>query len=234
LRTPLTSIKGATELLRRPEIGELNPKQTRLAQILVAESSHLAELIDDLLVLAKLEGRRVEMKKEELDLTEILTDCAESLKTVAEQKGLKMEQIGLPTLPRIRADKGQVQKVFYNLVGNAIKFTPRGGKITIDIRAVYNDLPDAQSQASLNHIQVSVIDTGIGIPQPHIPHIFEKFYRVDSTSTASTPGTGLGLSICKEIIEAHGGRIWVESEVGEGSQFHFALPPGEPSQRSQT
>jgi len=234
LRTPLTSIKGATELLRRPEIGELNPKQTRLAQILVAESSHLAELIDDLLVLAKLEGRRVEMKKEELDLTEILTDCAESLKTVAEQKGLKMEQIDLPTLPRIRADKGQVQKVFYNLVGNAIKFTPRGGKITIDIRAVYNDLPDAQSQASLNHIQVSVIDTGIGIPQPHIPHIFEKFYRVDSTSTASTPGTGLGLSICKEIIEAHGGRIWVESEAGEGSQFHFALPPGEPSQRSQT
>ena len=234
LRTPLTSIKGATDLLRRPEIGELNPKQTRLAQILDAESSHLAELIDDLLVLAKLEGRKVEMKREEVDLTEIATGCAESLKTVAEQKGLKMEQIAPPTPPRIRADKAQMQKVFYNLLGNAIKFTPPGGKIAVKIRAFYNDLPDGQSRASLNHVQVSVIDTGIGIAQPHLPHIFEKFYRVESTSTALTPGTGLGLSICKEIIEAHGGRIWVESTVGKGSQFHFALPPGGPSRRSQT
>jgi signal transduction histidine kinase len=229
LRTPLTSIKGATDLLKRPEIGELNPKQTRLAQILDAESSHLAELIDDLLVLAKLEGKKVEMKREEVDLTEILTGCAESLKAVVEQKGLKMEQMAPPTLPRIRADKAQMQEVFYNLLGNAIKFTLPGGKITVQIRAVYNDLSDPQSRASLNHIQVSVIDTGIGIPQFHLPHIFEKFYRVD---TASSTGTGLGLSICKEIIEAHGGRIWVESEVGKGSQFHFALPPGEPSQRS--
>ncbi len=226
LRTPLTSIKGAAGLLRRPQIGELNPKQARLIQILDAESSHLADLIDDLLVLAKLEAKKVEMKRELEDLAEIVAACTESLKTVAEQKGLKIEQMAPPSLPRILVDRTQIQKVFYNLLGNAIKFTPAGGEITVVIRPVYNDLPDAQSPASLNHIEVDVNDTGIGIPKPDLSRIFEKFHRVDSALTAGIPGTGLGLSICREIIKAHGGRIWVESEVGKGSQFHFALPPG--------
>jgi signal transduction histidine kinase len=211
----------------------LNLKQARLIQIVDAESSHLADLIDDLLVLAKLEAKKVEMKREFGDLAEIVAACTESLKTVAEQKGLKMEQVVPPSLPRILVDRTQIQKVFYNLLGNAIKFTPAGGEITVVIRPVYNDLPDAQSPASLNHIEVDVNDTGIGIPKPDLSRIFEKFHRVDSTLTAGTPGTGLGLSICREIIEAHGGRIWVESEVGKGSQFHFALPPGKHFQRSQ-
>jgi signal transduction histidine kinase len=226
LRTPLTSIKGAAGLLQRPQIGELNPKQTRLVQILDAECTHLAELIDDLLILAKIEAKKVAMKWEEADLAEVGAACAESLKTVAEQKGLSIEQIAPSALPRIRVDKAQIQKVFYNLLGNAIKFTPSGGKITVRVRPVYSEFPDMSPQTSLNHVEVSVIDTGVGIPRPCLSRIFEKFYRVDGNSTAGTQGTGLGLSICKEIIEAHGGRIWAESEVGKGSQFHFALPPG--------
>ena len=226
LRTPLTSIKGASALLGRMQIGELNPKQTRLLKIIDAESSHLADLIDDLLDLAKLEARRVEMKREEISLAEVAASCADSLKTVAEEKGLKIEQMIPSDLPRIRADKAQIQKVFYNLIGNAIKFTPSGGKVTITAQAAYAGPGDGSSQAILNHLQVSVIDNGIGIPKPHLSRIFEKFYRVDSGLTRGTSGTGLGLSICKEIIEAHGGRIWAESEAGKGSQFSFALPPG--------
>ena len=226
LRTPLTSIKGAAALLGRPQIGELNPKQARLIQIVDAESAHLADLIDDLLVLAKLEAKKAEMKREEINLAELGLDCMESLKTVAEEKGLRVEQEIPPSLPQVRADKGQLKKVFYNLLGNAIKFTPVGGTIIISMRAVYNSFPEERSQASLNHIEVSVIDSGIGIPKPHLASIFDKFYRVDGSLSAATQGTGLGLSICKEIIEAHGGKIWAESEVGKGSRFTFALPPG--------
>lgn len=226
LRTPLTSIKGACGLLARSQIGELNPKQARLVEIIDAEGSHLTDLIDDLLDLAKLEAKRVEMKREELSLAEVAAGCVESLKTVTEQKGLKMEQTIPSDLPRIRADRAQLQKVFYNLIGNAIKFTPSGGKITIAARGVYAGSPDGSPQTTLNHVEVSVIDTGIGISKTHLPRIFEKFYRVESGLTRGTSGTGLGLSICKEIIEAHGGKIWVESEVGKGSQFSFALPPG--------
>jgi len=226
LRTPLTSIKGASSLLGRPQIGELNAKQARLVQIIEAESTRLTDLINDLLDLARLEARKIEMKREEINLAEVASSCADSLKTVAEEKGLKIEQMIPSDLPRVRADRAQIQKVFYNLLGNAIKFTPPGGKITITARGMYVGSPDASSQAILNHLEVSVIDNGIGIPKPHLPRIFEKFYRVDGSLTAGTSGTGLGLSICKEIIEAHGGRIWVESEAGKGSQFSFALPPG--------
>jgi PAS domain S-box-containing protein len=226
LRTPLTSIKGASSLLGRVQIGELNAKQSRLVQIIEAESARLAELIDDLLYLARLEAKRIEMKREEINLSEIAAGCAESLKTVADDKGLQIAQSLPPDLPRIRADRGQIQKVFYNLIGNAIKFTPPGGKITVAGRAVYASSGGAAAQPVLNHVEVSIVDTGIGIPKSYLLRIFERFYRVDSGMTAQTPGTGLGLSICKEIIEAHGGRIWVESEVGKGSQFSFALPPG--------
>ncbi|MDH7500768.1 MAG: ATP-binding protein, partial [candidate division NC10 bacterium] len=226
LRTPLTSIKGVCSLLARPQIGELNPKQARLVEIIDAEGSHLTDLIDDLLDLAKLEAKRVEMKREEVNLVEVASDCAESLRTVAGEKGLKIEQAIPPDFPRIRVDRGQLQKVFYNLIGNAIKFTPPGGKITIAAKAVYVASPDGPPQPSPNHVEVSVIDTGIGIPKPHLPRIFEKFYRVENGLSRGTSGTGLGLSICKEIIEAHGGKIWVESEVGKGSRFSFALPLG--------
>lgn len=226
LRTPLTSIKGASALLARPQFGELNPKQARLIHILEVESAHLGDLIDDLLVLAKLEAKKNEMKLEDMDLVAISTECAESFKAVTDEKGLKIEQDYAPELPLIRADQAQIKKVFYNFIGNAIKFTPSGGKVSIFIRGIYGSSSKKLSRASLNHVEVSVVDTGIGIPAQHLPRVFEKFYRVDSGPAAPTPGTGLGLSICKEIIEAHGGRIWAESELGKGSRFSFALPPG--------
>jgi|GEM_PF-631036 len=226
LRTPLTSIMGASSLLAKPQLGELNTRQARLVQIIEAESRHLAELIDDLLYLARLEAKRIELKREEVNLAEIAARCAESLRTVAEGKGLELCQEFPPDLPSVIADQAQIQKVFYNLIGNAIKFTPAGGKIQIQGRAVYAGPPNAPASQSLNHVEVSITDTGIGIPKSHLGRIFDRFYRVDSGLTAQTPGTGLGLSICKEIIEAHGGKIWAESEVGKGSRFSFALPPG--------
>ncbi len=225
LRTPLTSIKGAARLLDRPQIGELNDKQRRLLRIIDDEGTRLTGLIDDLLELSRLESGLVRMKKEPESLREIARECIESLKSVADEKGLTLELLMSVDLPRILMDREQIRKVLANLLSNAIKFTPSGGKVQVAGRAVYSSGLEGETRSILNHLEVRVIDTGIGIPPSHLGKVFEKFHMVDSSLTREIPGTGLGLSICKQIVEAHGGRIWAESTVGKGSCFTFVLPP---------
>lgn len=225
LRTPLTSIKGAARLLDRRQIGELNDKQRRLLRIIDDEGTRLTGLIDDLLDLSRLESGLVRMKKEPENLREIARECIESLKSIADEKGLTLE-LSMPVdLPKIMMDREQIRKVLANLLSNAIKFTPSGGKVQVAGRAVYSSGLEGETRSVLNHLEVRVIDTGIGIPPSHLGKIFEKFHRVDSSLTRGIPGTGLGLSICKRIVEAHGGRIWAESTAGKGSCFTFVLPP---------
>jgi len=226
LRTPLTSIRGAAKLMGRPQIGELNEKQRRLLKIIDDEGGRLTALIDDLLDLSRLESGLVAMKREPGNLREIALECMESLRSVAEEKGLSLEHSLPIDLPRVPLDQEQIRKVFANLLSNALKFTPPGGKISITGRAVYASGSEGEGPANLEHVEISVADTGIGIPPSHIGKVFEKFHRVDSSLTREIPGTGLGLSICKQIVEAHGGRIWAEATVGKGSRFTFALPPG--------
>jgi PAS domain S-box-containing protein len=211
LRTPLHSIRGFARLLLDGRVDK--PETLReFLTIIDDQSELLTALVNDLLDVAKIEAGRMEMRKEPLSLHDLVTNTAVEFGPTAEEKALTIEA-DLPTdLPTIEGDREQLGRVLTNLVGNAIKFSDVPGEITIAARA---DGPE---------VVVSVQDQGIGIPEEALPHLFERFYQVDSSSTRERGGTGLGLHISKQIVEAHGGRIWVESKVGEGSTFSFAIP----------
>jgi PAS domain S-box-containing protein len=210
LRTPLSSILGFSELMLTREIS--GEKQRQWLEIILRESLRLSSLIDDLLDLSRIEAGRIELKREPLNLRELIQERVE----LAQQQSEKhVVEAKLPAdLPPVPADKHRVERVLTNLLSNAIKYSPEGSRVTVSARVN----PDK------GEIQISVADQGIGIPQEHQHKVFERFHMVDPALTRKTGGTGLGLTVSKASVELHGGRIWVESEVGKGSTFHFTLP----------
>ncbi|MER3399538.1 MAG: hypothetical protein C4313_00135 [Thermoflexus sp.] len=212
LRTPMTSIKGYADLLLMGSAGPLSEMQRRFLQIIKANADRLKLLVDDLLDISRIESGRLQLDLRPVPLEAVVEVVVASLKARIDEKGQHLE-IDLPAfLPPVLADKDRLVQILMNLVSNAHKYTPEGGQITLRAR-----LQGPQ-------IQVEVSDTGIGIPPEALPRIFERFYRVDDPRVQETPGTGLGLSIVKALVEMHGGRIEVESEVGRGSTFRFTLP----------
>lgn len=211
LRTPLTSIKGATKLILRGSTGAINEKQTKLLKIMNEDTDRLINLISDLLDISKLESGKIKMKKEDFNISEALHQCIESVQSITKEKNLKIIE-RFDDNVMITADKDRIKQVVINLLSNAIKFTPADGVIELYARQV-NGLSE-----------VSVKDTGVGIPMEFHKKIFEKFQRVDNSMTAEVQGTGLGLAICKKIVDDHGGKIWVESEEDKGSRFYFTIP----------
>ncbi len=212
LRTPLHSIKGFVDIILMGKTGELNDTQTDFLRTVRQQTTHLQNLIDDLLEYSRLESGQVKMRLSKVPLTEVAAAVTEKLKPLADQGQIRLECKLPARLPPIEADRLRIEQVLTNLVDNAIKFTPASGSITI----LGKDLG--------GEIQVSVTDTGIGIPQAELERIFDRFYQVDGGSSRPYRGTGLGLTICKHIIEHHHGRIWAESEPNKGSTFHFVLP----------
>jgi two-component system phosphate regulon sensor histidine kinase PhoR len=211
LRTPLTSIKGFVETLRDGAIDD--PKNSRrFLNIIETHTERLNNLINDLLELSKIESKEIKMEFQSVNLRELVDVVVSNFKGAIEQKGHKVV-IDIPfDLTQVEVDPEKIEQVFTNLLDNAIKFTPQNGKICI--RAVDKG----------KDIQIEVSDTGIGIPQEHLGRLFERFYRVDKARSRELGGTGLGLSIVKHIIQAHGGKVGVESEFGKGSKFFFILP----------
>lgn len=212
LRTPLTSIKGYSKLLLEGRLGEVPEKQVQCLKIILEETDRLTRLINEILDLAKLEKGKVKFKKEKINLEEVAQKVIETLTTLADDKDIKIHFISTGKIFNIAASQDLIKQVFFNLIGNAIKFTPKNGSIY-----VYIDNAD-------NEIKVTIKDTGIGIKKEIVPKIFDKFFQVDSSMTREHGGTGLGLPISKHIIDAHKGKIFVESEVGKGSSFIFTLP----------
>ncbi|HEY9900556.1 MAG TPA: AAA family ATPase [Pantanalinema sp.] len=212
LRTPLTSIQGYAEFLEDGISGELSGAQHEYVKQIKHGTLGLARLVDDLLDFARMEAGSFKLVPEPFDLAENIAETLESLSPVVQEKGLSVEMRLPDAAAPITADPGRIAQVLLNLLGNAIKFTPAGGRITLSLRAM-----DAEWR-------VEVRDTGIGIAHDHLSKLFQRFYQVDSSSTRRHGGTGLGLSIAKSIIEAHGGRIGVGSSPGEGSTFWFTLP----------
>ncbi len=208
LRTPLTSLRGFAELLllRRPP----PEKQQRFLSIIVQESTRLTDLINDFLDLQRMESGRQVCHFELLDLLPLLN---ESASVFAEADNSHSFRLTTPaSLPLVRGDADRLRQVFRNLVSNAVKFSPHGGGVEIGAR---------QEDAG---VTCWVSDAGVGIPVEAVPRLFTKFYRVDNTETRRIGGTGLGLALVKDIIEAHGGRVWAESEFGKGSTFWLSLP----------
>ncbi|MFQ6061859.1 MAG: ATP-binding protein [Methanosarcinales archaeon] len=212
LKTPLTAIKTSAQVLET--LPEKNIQQKKeILKIIIRNVDRQARLVDDLLDLSRIESGRMELKMEPIALSDIIKCSIENIQQLADEKNIEIS-IDLPEeLPKIIGDKDKLIQVLVNLLSNAVKFTQNYGKILV------------KAIAKEKNVEVRVKDTGIGIAKENINKIFDKFYRANTTSKsdASLSGTGLGLAICKGIIEAHGGKIWVESELGKGSNFIFTL-----------
>jgi two-component system, OmpR family, phosphate regulon sensor histidine kinase PhoR len=210
-KTPLTAIQGFTETLLGGALED--PKNNvRFLHIIRNHAMRLARLTDDLLKLARIEAGKMEVEFFSVGLMELIEGCAETALMKASKKQITLD-IEVPSgLPAVRGDGELLRDVLQNLLDNAIQYTPSGGRIQVTAVAGTKDAT------------VTVSDTGIGIPLADQERIFERFYRVDAARSREAGGTGLGLSIAKHIMEAHGGRLWVESEVGKGSKFSFSMP----------
>jgi len=210
LRTPLTAIKGSMEGL----MDGILPATDETFQQVHAEADRLHRLVDDLQELSRVEDRAYQLDFRPVDVSSLAKTVTKRLAPHAESKRITLDLELAPDLPYILADEDRATQVLTNLTGNALQYTPEGGRITISAKRIDNE------------VQIAVRDTGIGIPPKHLTHIFDRFYRVDkSRSRQSGGGSGIGLTIARALIEAHGGRIWVESAgEGQGSTFTFTLP----------
>jgi two-component system phosphate regulon sensor histidine kinase PhoR len=210
-KTPLTAIQGFAETLLS---GALDDKanRNRFVEIIREHARRLARLTDDLLKLSRIEAGRLELEMRPIRVEAIVNGCVETARLNAEARGLQI-RVDLPeNAPPVRGDGAQLGEVLQNLLDNALQYTPSGGQIELKARSNGQD------------VIFTVTDTGIGIPESDLERIFERFYRVDAARSREAGGTGLGLAIARHIVDAHGGRIWVESAVGQGSRFHFSIP----------
>jgi len=211
LRTPLNSIIGFSKVLLNRFDGELTERQETYIRSVHNSGAHLLQLINGILDFSRIEAGKLEMISEELDLHELIDECIESSMPLARGKQMKLEKNVPLELPPLSGDRTKVKQILLNLLSNAIKFTAQG-RVLVSVVAE----PDA--------IRVSVADTGIGIREDDLAHLFEPFQQLDNPVARSAGGTGLGLAISKKFVELHGGRIWAESRENQGSTFHFTLP----------
>lgn len=212
LKTPLTAIQGFAETLLGGALDDAQNSR-RFLEIIRAHATRLGRLTDDLLKLALIEAGKLEFEFRAAPVSEIIGPCVDTTRLKAEEKQLALVVEVAADLPPVRGDARRLQEVLQNLLDNAVQYTPPGGRITLQARPA-----DSKS------VMISVTDTGIGIPQTDQKRIFERFYRVDAARSREVGGTGLGLSIAKHLVEAHGGHIEVDSEVGRGSTFTVFLP----------
>ena len=210
-KTPLTAIQGFAETLLAGALEDPRSNR-RLLDIIREHAARLARLTDDLLKLARIEAGKIEVEFSSVGLLDLVERCAETTVIKASRKQIVLEIDVPPGLPAVRGDAMLLREVLQNLLDNAIQYTPEGGRIHVS------------ATAGEREAVITVADTGIGIPLADQERIFERFYRVDAARSREAGGTGLGLSIAKHIVEAHGGRLWVESEVGHGSKFSFSIP----------
>jgi two-component system phosphate regulon sensor histidine kinase PhoR len=211
LRTPLTTIKGYAETLLEGALKE--DVAFQFVQVIKRHTDRLTKIVEDLLMLSKIESKEFQLKIEFISLPDFINDVIDFVKEAAEKKEISISQSKITSSQAVGADRNYLEQIFINLLDNAIKYTHEGGKVTIS--AIEKDKRE---------IQFSIEDDGMGIPREDIPRIFERFYRVDKGRSQELGGTGLGLSIVKHLVQAHGGRVWVESQLGEGSTFYFTLP----------
>lgn len=216
LRTPLAMILGYGELLATGQLGEVKAEQQGPLDILVQRAHVLRDLIEN--ITAILENEMREPSRNAVGLAELVGEALTDFQVLADQAGLQLHGDLAESVPTVLGDAEHLRRVVDNLIGNALKFTPRGGRVAVSLRST-----DGQ-------VMLEVADTGIGIDPEHRERIFERFYQVDGTTRRTHGGCGLGLALVKEIVERHGGRVRVESQLGQGSTFTVSLPASSPAE----
>jgi two-component system, sensor histidine kinase len=210
LRQPLQALLGGLETL--PALGELNADQAEFLGLANDGGRTLLRMINDLLDISKMESGSLELERGPIAIPELIAAASGQVAYLAAEKALELVPHVPETLVPVEGDAEKLRRVLLNLLGNAVKFTPRGGRITVSVRPTGDE------------VEFAVTDTGEGIPREAFGRIFEKFGQVESRKEGRSMSTGLGLTFCKMAVEAHGGRIWVESEPGSGSTFRFTIP----------
>ncbi|HVZ86007.1 MAG TPA: ATP-binding protein [Polyangia bacterium] len=212
LRTPLNAVIGFSELLEQQIFGGLNDKQRSYVGNVLVSGRHLLQLVNDVLDISKVEAGRMDLAYERTPIGSVVDVVRGVIGAVAVKRGIQLEVDVPPNLPDVYIDPGRIKQVLYNLISNAIKFTPRGGVVCLAARAEARTLV------------VSVADTGIGIAQADLPRLFREFEQLPQPNGVRPEGTGLGLALTRRLVELHGGRVEVESELGRGSTFSVYLP----------
>ena len=217
MRTPLTSIRGYSQLL----LSDIKPELKRqFAETINREAIRLGQLVNDFLELARLESGRAHIAQDPVDLRQVIEEAVSIIRPQAAERDITVN-VDLPEdIPTVIGDAARLKQVLLNLASNAVKYNKDGGQVDISLTV------------DKDRVTIAVKDTGRGIAPEDLPHVFEKFYRVVDSEQEAV-GTGLGLSIAKQIVESHGGEIWVKSEVGVGSTFAFTLPVAQKTKPGQ-
>jgi signal transduction histidine kinase len=212
LRTPLNAIIGFSEVLLKRMFGPLNDKQDEYLQDVLSSGRHLLSLINDILDLSKVEAGRMELELAAFNLPLALDNALTLVRERAMRHGIRLELVVGAGVGDLVGDERKIKQILLNLLSNAVKFTPEGGRVAV------------RAERANGTVEVSVIDTGIGIASEDQEAIFEEFRQVGTDYARKREGTGLGLTLARKFVELHGGRLWVKSLVGQGSTFTFALP----------
>jgi signal transduction histidine kinase len=213
IRTPLTSIRESVNMIAEEVMGTINERQRKFLEIASSEIGRIGKLLNHLMQVSRLGAGAIKIRPLSVETSAFVSKCIDGLISSAEAKSIKIEREIPAAIPRVRGDPEHLQQVFVNLLGNAIKFSPRGSKVSVRIEA-NKRAPD---------IGFFVSDNGPGIQEEEQSLIFNKYYQARRVRS-HMDGVGLGLHITKQIVEAHGGKLWVKSEIGKGSTFAFTLP----------
>jgi signal transduction histidine kinase len=216
LRTPLTAIITHAEILREGILGEVSPKQKESISVIITGGRQLLDMIAEILMHARDSSEPRTLVESEFPIHEVVEQVIALNESLVAKKGLTLERTIVPDLPLVKGDRDKVTHVLTNLLGNAFEFTPAGGRVWLNACM--------SNEENGEFVLVEVGDTGRGIAPDHHELIFREFAQVDSSASRAHHGTGLGLTIARRFVELHGGRIWVESELGCGSRFFFTLP----------
>lgn len=212
LLTPLTCIKSLTYNLLHGVVGELDPKKKEYAQLIKEDADRLEEILHDILNFSKLEAGKIVLRKEPLDVQPLITKVIRAMQPITQEKNVILRQNMCAAFPPVPADRARLEEILTNLIENAVKFTPAGGKIEID------------AADSVKNVRITVKDTGMGIEPENVDKIFAHFTQFHRENGPGAQGIGLGLAIVKKLVEMHGGQITVQSQVQKGTTFQFTIP----------
>jgi signal transduction histidine kinase len=212
LRSPLTVISGVINFFTSGRLGDITPEQKNMVAMMERNTQNLIELVNDLLDASKIESGTMRLDAATIELRGLVSELQEQMQPLAHEKEIALDEDVPEDLPELRADRAKLRRILVNLVSNALKFTPKGGRVRLG----------AAREGSF--VRVSVTDTGVGIAREDLHDIFDKYAQARSRATRSEKGTGLGLYITRQLVELHGGKISVQSEVGRGSTFSFTIP----------